>query len=77
MKNWEWWIEWTSTFVLLIGVALTAFNFYPLGIWVAFLGNLGWFYVGWLWKKYSLVTIQLIITLIYISGLINFYTNNT
>jgi hypothetical protein len=72
-KNVEWWIEWSSTVVLIIGVALTAYNVYPLNIWLSFLGNIGWFIVGWMWKKYSLLTIQVVISIIYISGLMSHY----
>lgn len=72
-KNLEWWIEWISTAILLFGVALTAYNVYPLGIWIAFVGNVGWLIVGYIWKKWSLITIQIIISTIYFSGLINHY----
>lgn len=72
-KNIEWWIEWVSTAILLVGVALTAYNVYPLGIWISFAGNVGWLIVGYLWKKWSLITIQIIISTIYFSGLINHY----
>ena len=72
-KNFEWWIEWVSTVVLIIGVALSAYNIYPLNIWLSFLGNIGWFIVGWIWKKYSLLTIQVVISIIYISGLMSHY----
>jgi hypothetical protein len=66
-------IEWLSTIVLLVGVALTAYNIYPLGIWISFIGNLGWLVIGYMWRKWSLITIQIIISTIYFSGLINYY----
>jgi hypothetical protein len=72
-KNVEWWIEWVSTAVLIIGVALTAYNVYPLNIWLSLLGNIGWFVIGWIWKKYSLLTIQVVISIIYILGLMSYY----
>jgi len=72
-KNIEWWVEWASTVILIIGVALSAYNIYPLNIWFSFLGNIGWFIVGLMWKKYSLLTIQVVISIIYILGLMNHY----
>jgi hypothetical protein len=72
-KNVEWWIEWVSTAILIIGVALTAYNVYPLNIWLSLLGNIGWFVIGWIWKKYSLLTIQVVISIIYILGLMSYY----
>jgi hypothetical protein len=66
-------IEWLSTIILLVGVALTAYNIYPLGIWISFIGNLGWLVIGYMWRKWSLIAIQIIISTIYFSGLINYY----
>jgi len=69
----EWIAEWVATAILIVGVALVAFNVYPLGIWFSLAGNLGWLVVGWMWRKYSLLTIQVIVATIYIVGLINYY----
>ena len=73
MAKYEWWIEWISTVVLIVGVALTAYNVYPLNVYVSFLGNFGWVIVGLLWKKWSLIIIQIIISIIYIGGLLQHY----
>jgi len=72
-KNIEWWFEWTSTIILIVGVTLTAYNVYPLNVWLSILGNFGWFIVGWMWKKYSLMIIQIIVTIIYIMGVLKHY----
>lgn len=63
--------EWLATAVLIIGVALTAWNIYPSNIYFSLLGNLMWLYLGFTWKKWSLVSVQLLITILYIGGLIN------
>ena len=73
MAKYEWWIEWVSTVILIVGVALTAYNIYPLNVYVSFLGNFGWVIVGLLWKKWSLIIIQIIISIIYIGGLLQHY----
>lgn len=70
-KTWEFWFEWGCTLVLIIGVALTSFNIYPLNIWLSFLGNLGWMILGYLWRKWSLFVVELIIVVIYMGGLYN------
>lgn len=62
--------EWTCTFVLLIGVFLTSLNVFPINIWFLMFGNLGWIALGYFWKKWSLLILQTIITVIYIAGLI-------
>ena len=67
--NIELWVEWVSTAILIIGVALTAWNIYPLNIYLSLLGNVGWMIIGLMWKKWSLITIQIVVTIIYIAGI--------
>lgn len=64
-------LEWTSTALVIVGAVLTAWNIYPMNLAVQFVGNVGWFAVGYMWRKWSLMTIQLIISIIYVSGLIS------
>jgi hypothetical protein len=66
-------IEWTLTAMLIAGVALTSFNIYPINLWVCLAGNIGWLYLGWHWRKWSLFVVQLIITIIYILGISKVY----
>jgi hypothetical protein len=66
-------IEWTLTVMLIAGVALTSFNVYPLNLWVSLAGNFGWLYLGWIWRKWSLLVVQLIITAIYMLGISKVY----
>lgn len=72
-KSLEWWLEWGSTAILIVGVALTAYNIYPMNVWFSLAGNFGWFIVGWMWKKYSLMVIQIIVSIIYIMGVFKYY----
>lgn len=69
--DYEFFLEWTSTALVIIGAVLTAWNVYPLNLAVQFIGNVGWFAVGYLWKKPSLMTIQAVISAIYIAGLVS------
>ena len=70
MKTREFWVEWSSTAILIIGVALTAWNIYPLNVYFSLAGNLGWAIIGVMWRKWSLITIQIVVTVIYVAGLI-------
>ena len=72
-KKTEFIIEWGSTTILIVGVALTAWNIYPLNVWLSLAGNFGWFVVGLIWRKYSLLTIQIIVSIIYLMGLAQHY----
>jgi hypothetical protein len=73
ISGFDFWAEWISTGILMVGILLTAYNVYPLGIWFSLAGNLGWLIVAYIWNKWSLIAIQAIAVIIYISGLVNHY----
>ncbi len=66
-------LEWGITITLIVGVALTSFNIFPLNLWISMIGNIGWLYLGYVWRKWSLFVVQLVITAIYIIGLVSLY----
>lgn len=70
-KKVEFFLEWTSTIILLVGAALTSLNIYPLNVYFSMVGNLGWLIVALSWRRPSLIVIQLVITVIYVAGLID------
>lgn len=65
----DFWVEWSSTIVLITGVLLTSLNVYPANLVFNFVGNLGWFVIGFLWRKYSLIVVQTVILAIYFGGI--------
>ncbi|NDB61336.1 hypothetical protein EB001_23295 [bacterium] len=67
----EFFFEWASTIILLSGAALTSLNIYPMNVFLSIVGNLGWLVVSIMWRKPSLIVIQLVITVIYVAGLID------
>lgn len=69
-KRYEFILEWLATFLVILGSALTSLDIYPLNLAVATVGNLGWLVVGVLWRKWSLIIIQLTLSIIYIGGLV-------
>ena len=69
-KKIEFVLEWAATVLLIVGVALTSWNIYPLNIYVSLAGNFAWLLVALLWRKWSLITIQFVIILIYIAGVV-------
>ena len=70
-KQIEVFFEWGSTLVLLVGAALTSLNIYPMNVFLSLAGNLGWLVVSVMWRKPSLIVIQLVISCIYVAGLID------
>ena len=63
-------VEWSATFILLIGVGLTSANIYPLNVFVSLGANLLWLWLGFIWKKWSLITVELVVVAMYIAGTI-------
>jgi hypothetical protein len=63
-------LEWTSTAVLLVGVYLTAVNIYPINVYISLIGNFGWLIVAIIWRKWSLLVVQLVISGLYLYGMI-------
>ena len=61
-------IEWSATGIFLISVLLTSFNVYPLNIFVALAANILWLWLGFIWKKYSLVIVEAVVVAIYFAG---------
>jgi hypothetical protein len=66
-------IEVLATITLILGVALTSFNIYPLNIYISFIGNFLWLLMGWYWKKVSLFLIEAFLIIIYIIGIIKYF----
>ena len=71
--NWVFYAEWLSTFILIVGVILTSINWYPYNIYWSLAGNIGWSIIGYVWKKWSLLIIQLILSAIYCAGLYSYW----
>lgn len=69
--GWVWWAEWISTAILIIGCVLTALNIYPANLYWSLAGNFGWAIVGTVWRKWSLLVIQAVVSVIYIAGVYN------
>ena len=61
-------IEWSATGIFLISVLLTSFNVYPLNIFVALVANILWLWLGFIWKKYSLIIVEAVVVAIYFAG---------
>ena len=69
----SWYIKWTSSFIILIGMALTASNITPLNMWFHLIGVMGWGIVGMLWHDRALIFINGVATFIFLTGLLKIY----
>lgn len=64
------WLAWLATASLVTSAILAAFNIYPLYIYGFLVSNSLWVLIGYLWRENSLLYMNLMLTLIYIAGLI-------
>jgi len=64
------WLAWIATVFLVTSAVLAAFNIYPLYIYGFLISNSLWVLIGYLWRENSLLYMNLMLTLIYIAGLI-------
>ena len=63
-------VEWSATVILLVGIWLTSFNFYPYNVFVSLFANLLWLWLGFIWKKWSLIVLEVVVVGIYLVGTI-------
>ena len=66
-------IKWLSTLGVMASMLLTAYNIYPLNLYVAIPATLGWIYVSVVWEETSLIALNLIALAIYRLGIINYF----
>ena len=73
----SWYIKWTSSFIILIGMVLTsAGGMEPYNLFFHLGGVIGWGFVGYLWHDRALVFINSIAVFIFATGIVNFFVGN-
>jgi hypothetical protein len=65
-------IKWLSTLGIIGSMFLTAYNIYPLNLYVALPATLGWIIVSINWKDKALIAMNSVALFIYILGVINY-----
>ena len=63
-------ISWLANIITVVGVIFTSFDIYPLNIIILSLAGIFWVITGILWKKPELWTLNALICVIYLYGLI-------
>ena len=71
--NKEFILEWTSTFIILSGVLFTNLDIQPYNLIISLIGCIGWLLLSILWKKYSLMLIQIILIIFYSIGIMIYF----
>ena len=65
-------LKWLSTLGIIGSMLLTAYNIYPLNLYIAIPATLGWIVVSFVWEETSLIALNLIALCIYLLGILNY-----
>ena len=67
----DWYVKWTATVFILIGMALrTTQEYVFIDITVSLIGAIGWMVVGIMWKDKALILLNAVATTILLYGFI-------
>jgi hypothetical protein len=69
----SWYIKWASSITLIIAMMFTAVDMFPINMWIANIGFIGWLTVGMLWHDRSLIVLNAVSIAIYSLGILNYY----
>ena len=69
----SWYIKWASSITLIIAMLFTSANMFPINLWIANIGFIGWTIVGMLWHDRALIVLNSISLAIYSLGILNYY----
>ena len=73
----SWFIKWASSVLIIIAMALTSANLYPINIVFHLLGVSGWLVVGMLWHDRALIFLNGVAIFMFASGILNHYYGNS
>jgi hypothetical protein len=78
----SWWIKWISSVIVLCAISIRSSNSpdaillgHPLQVWdilLSWLGAVGWWIVGFMWKDRALILLNGVIALMLFGGLLRY-----
>ncbi len=67
----SWYIKWASSITLIFAMLFTSANMFPINLYIANIGFVGWLTVGMLWHDRSLIVLNAVSLAIYTLGILN------
>ena len=67
----SWYIKWFSSITLIVAMMFTAVEMFPINLFIANIGFIGWLVVGMLWHDRALIVLNAISVAIYLTGIVN------
>jgi len=78
----SWWIKWISSCIVMVAISIRASNTpdamlfgHPFQVWdifLSWLGAVGWWTVGFMWKDRALILLNGVIALMLFGGLLRY-----
>jgi len=79
----DWWIKWSSSIIVLFAISIRASNTpnaelfgFPFQIWdifLSWLGAVGWWIVGFMWRDRALILLNGVISIMLFGGLLRYF----
>ena len=69
----SWYIKWASSITLIIAMMFTAVELFPINLFIANIGFVGWLIVGMLWHDRALIFLNGVAIFMFSSGILNHY----
>ena len=66
-------LKWLSTLGVIGSMFLTAYNIYPMNLYVAIPATIGWIYISFIWKEKALIAMNFTALGIYLLGISNYH----
>lgn len=69
----SWWIKWISSIIVLVGITVRSAGIVELqwlDVFCSWLGAVGWFVVGMMWKDRALILLNGVISIMLFAGLL-------
>ena len=61
-----WYIKWTASIILLIGMVFTALELTPINLFFHLVGVIGWFVVGYMWHDRAMMVVNSVAIFVFV-----------
>ena len=68
-----WYIKWTASIILLIGMVFTALELTPINLFFHLVGVIGWFVVGYMWLDRAMMVVNSVAIFVFVFGILTWY----
>ena len=68
-----WYIKWTASIILLIGMVFTALELTPINLFFHLVGVISWFIVGYMWHDRAMMVVNSVAIFVFVFGILTWY----